>query len=104
MSLTVLEGNTFFVCDDDGNAADGSEGLYSNDVRYVSLWRMTLDDLPPKLLGTGAQGHFRAASYGYKAAYARPRRARGRDAARASSSPPARSRRSSRSPTTATSR
>ena len=70
MSLTVLEGNTFFVCDDDGNATAGSEGLYANDVRYVSLWRMTLDGLPPKLLGTGAQGHFQAASYGYKAAYA----------------------------------
>jgi glycogen debranching enzyme len=69
MSLTVLEGNTFFVCDDDGNASHGSEGLYANDVRYVSLWRMTLDGLPPTLLGTGAQGHYRAASYGYKAAY-----------------------------------
>ena len=70
MSLTVLEGNTFFVCDDDGNASRGSEGLYANDVRYVSLWRMTLDDLPPKLLGTGAQGYFSAACYGYKATYA----------------------------------
>ena len=35
----------------------------------MSLWRMTLDGLPPKLLGTGTQSHFRAASYGYKATY-----------------------------------
>ena len=62
--VTVLEGSSFFVADDDGNAMQAAEGLFTSDVRHLSRWRMTVDDEVPRLLSTGNESHFAAACFG----------------------------------------
>jgi glycogen debranching enzyme len=64
VSVTVLEGNSFYVADDDGNATCHSEGLYASDVRHLSRWRMTADGSVPRLLSTGNDTHYSASSFG----------------------------------------
>jgi glycogen debranching enzyme len=64
VAVTVLEGSSFFVADDDGNAAQAAEGLFRSDVRHLSRWRMTIDDEVPRLLSTGNETHFAAACFG----------------------------------------
>ncbi len=81
MSLTVLEGNTFFVCDDDGNAAHGSEGLYA-ERRPLRL--AVADDA--RRPAAEAARHRRAGPLPRRVVrlqgdLRRPRRARDRDAA-----------------------
>jgi len=50
--LTVLEGNNFLVADAHGDVSGGSEGLYYNDTRYLSRWRLLLNGEPPQLLSS----------------------------------------------------
>ncbi len=69
MTVTILEGNNFLVADGDGNVGAGSEGLYFNDVRYLSRWRLTVDGLPPKLLSTGSGRHATATVFGQLASH-----------------------------------
>ena len=50
--LTVLEGNSFLVADDQGDVSGGSQGLYYNDTRYLSRWQLTLNGERPQLLSS----------------------------------------------------
>ena len=59
--LTVLDGNRVFVADGAGDATVGNEGLYADDVRMLSRWRLTVNGRTARSLGTGREdGHFTA--------------------------------------------
>ncbi len=66
--LTVLEGNNFLVADDRGDVLTGSDGLYYNDTRYLSRWRLTLNGERPQLLSSGTVDYYSAAVYMQNAA------------------------------------
>ena len=85
--LTVLEGNNFLVADDNGDVGSGSEGLYYNDTRYLSSWRLLLNGEPPQLLSSDTVDYYSAAVFMQNPAtagdagrrrLADPRRVRGR--------------------------
>ncbi|TMB86536.1 MAG: hypothetical protein E6J45_13740 [Chloroflexi bacterium] len=61
--LTVLEGNNFLVADDRGDVLTGSDGLYYNDTRYLSRWRLLLNGERPQLLSSGTVDYYSAAVY-----------------------------------------
>ncbi len=61
--LTILDGNRFLVCDDLGDVEGGADGLYSDDTRHLSRWRMLLDGRRPKLLSSGLRDHASAVVY-----------------------------------------
>ena len=61
--LTVLEGNNFLVADDNGDVGSGSEGLYCNDTRYLSSWRLLLNGETPQLLSSGTVDYYSAAVF-----------------------------------------
>ncbi|MGZ4480648.1 MAG: amylo-alpha-1,6-glucosidase [Gaiellales bacterium] len=61
--LTVLEGNNFLVADDLGDIEQGSEGLYYNDTRYMSCWRLRLNGERPQLLTSGTVDYYSASIY-----------------------------------------
>jgi glycogen debranching enzyme len=61
--LTVLEGNNFLVADDQGDVGSGSEGLYYNDTRYLSSWRLLLNGEAPQLLSSGTVDYYSAAVF-----------------------------------------
>ena len=64
MTVTALDGNTFLVADDDGNVGTGNEGLFHDDVRHLSRWRLTIDDAPPRLLSNGSTAHYAVSCFG----------------------------------------
>ncbi|MHC1557835.1 amylo-alpha-1,6-glucosidase [Actinomycetospora sp. C-140] len=46
-ALTLVEGSTFCISGDSGDIAPGhASGLFVRDVRVVSRWELTVDDLP----------------------------------------------------------
>jgi glycogen debranching enzyme len=51
--VTILDGNRFYVADPAGDAGRGEQGLYADDVRVLSRWRLTLDGRPADPLGGG---------------------------------------------------
>ena len=61
--LTVLEGNNFLVADDLGEVGDASEGLYLNDTRYLSRWRLTVNGERPQLLTSNTIDYYSAAVF-----------------------------------------
>src|SRR5436305_3940941 len=61
--LTVLEGNNFLVANDHGDVCEGSEGLYYNDTRYLSRWRLLLNGEPPQLLSSDTVDYYSAAVF-----------------------------------------
>jgi glycogen debranching enzyme len=61
--LTVLEGNNFLVADDRGDVVSGTHGLYYQDTRYLSKWRLTINDERPQLLSSGTVDYYSAAVY-----------------------------------------
>jgi glycogen debranching enzyme len=61
--LTVLEGNNFLVADDHGDVGTGSQGLYYNDTRYLSAWRLLLNGEQPQLLSSGTVDYYSAAVF-----------------------------------------
>lgn len=64
--VTILDGNRFYVADAAGDAGHGREGLYADDVRLLSRWRLTVAGRPTIPLGVGADGgHFAAVVHGY---------------------------------------
>jgi glycogen debranching enzyme len=61
--LTVLEGNNFLVADAHGDVGGGSEGLYYNDTRYLSRWRLLLNGEQPQLLSSDTVDYYSAAVF-----------------------------------------
>ena len=42
MTLTILEGSTFCICDELGELEEETNGLFAEDTRYLSLLRLTI--------------------------------------------------------------
>jgi glycogen debranching enzyme len=64
MTLTILEGSTFCICDDLGDiGTEETSGLFAEDVRFLSSLRLTVDGERPLLLSSGKVEYFSAAFY-----------------------------------------
>jgi glycogen debranching enzyme len=61
--ITILEGAHFLVADPLGNVSSGVEGLYADDTRQLSRWKLTLDGRTPKLLSSGTGDYASATIY-----------------------------------------
>jgi glycogen debranching enzyme len=62
VTLTILEGSTFCICDDIGDLRAGG-GLFADDTRFLSRFELTIDGERPLLLSSGRVEYFSAAFY-----------------------------------------
>jgi len=63
VTLTILEGSTFCICDDRGDVGEKTSGFYAHDTRFLSILRMTIDGKSPLLLSSSKVEYFSAAFY-----------------------------------------
>jgi glycogen debranching enzyme len=63
MALTILEGSTFCICDERGDICEKTGGLFAEDTRFLSLFRLTVNGETPLLLSSGKVEYFSAAFY-----------------------------------------
>jgi len=61
--LRILEGATFCICDDLGDLDGQVEGLFSEDTRYLSRLRLTINGQRPLLLSSDKIEYFSAAFF-----------------------------------------
>jgi glycogen debranching enzyme len=61
--LTILEGSTFCICDERGDIAGDTSGLYADDTRRLSRLVLTINGARPLLLSSGQVEYFSAAFY-----------------------------------------
>jgi glycogen debranching enzyme len=63
MSLTILDGSTFCVCDARGDVGETVSGFFAEDTRFLSLLRLTVNGMRPLLLSSDKVDYFSAAFY-----------------------------------------
>jgi glycogen debranching enzyme len=63
VTLTILEGSTFCICDELGDICEATGGFFADDTRYLSLFRLTVNGESPLLLSSGKVEYFSAAFY-----------------------------------------
>jgi glycogen debranching enzyme len=64
VAITILEGSTFCICDELGDVGGwATSGLFTDDTRFLSKLRLTLNDAKPLLLSSGKVDYFSAAFY-----------------------------------------
>jgi glycogen debranching enzyme len=63
MTLTILEGSTFCICDELGELEEETNGLFADDTRYLSLLRLTINGERPLYLSSAKVEYFSAAFY-----------------------------------------
>ena len=63
MTLTILEGSNFCICDESGDIVAGSAGFYADDTRHLSRLMLTIDGERPSLLTSEKVEYFSAAFY-----------------------------------------
>jgi glycogen debranching enzyme len=63
LAITILEGSTFCICDERGDIDGETQGLFSDDTRFLSLLRLTVNGAKPLLLSFGKVEYFSAAFY-----------------------------------------
>ena len=63
MALTILEGSTFCICDERGDIAGETHGLFTDDTRFLSRLRLTVNGAAPLLLSSGKVEYFSAAFF-----------------------------------------
>jgi glycogen debranching enzyme len=63
VTLTILEGSTFVVCDDIGDVGNGTSGLFADDTRFLSRLELRINGERPLLLSSGRVEYFSAAFY-----------------------------------------
>jgi glycogen debranching enzyme len=61
--LTILEGSTFCMCDERGDIADDTSGLFAHDTRFLSRLVLRIEGSRPLLLSSGRVEHFAAAFF-----------------------------------------
>src|SRR6266566_5343751 len=61
--LRILEGATFCICDEVGDLHHEGEGLFSEDTRFLSRFRLTINGKRPLLLSSGRIEYFSAAFF-----------------------------------------
>jgi glycogen debranching enzyme len=63
VALTILEGSTFCICDERGDIRGATGGFFTQDTRFLSLFRLTVNGETPLLLSSGKVEYFSAAFY-----------------------------------------
>jgi len=63
MTLTILEGSTFCICDENGDVEAETSGLFAQDTRFLSLMRLTVNGRKPLRLSSDKVEYFSAAFY-----------------------------------------
>jgi glycogen debranching enzyme len=63
VALTILEGSTFCICDERGDICEATGGFFTQDTRFLSLFRLTIDGEAPLLLSSGKVEYYSAAFY-----------------------------------------
>ena len=64
MPLTILEGSTFCICDERGDiGAEETSGFFTEDTRFLSHLRLTINGESPLELASGRVEYFSAAFY-----------------------------------------
>ena len=61
--LRILEGSTFCICDEIGDVAEKTHGFFTDDTRFLSKLRLTIDGKRPLLLSSGTVDYFEAAFF-----------------------------------------
>jgi glycogen debranching enzyme len=61
VQLTILDGTAFCICDDLGDIHGEARGFFADDLRYLSLLRVTINGERPLLLKSGRLEDFMAA-------------------------------------------
>jgi len=63
MSLTILEGSTFCICDELGDVGEETGGFFRDDTRFLSILRLTINGQRPLLLSSDKVEYFSAAFF-----------------------------------------
>jgi glycogen debranching enzyme len=63
MTLTILEGSTFCICDERGDIGAEGSGLFADDTRFLSCLVLTINGERPLLLSSAKVEYFSAAFY-----------------------------------------
>ncbi len=63
MTLTILEGSTFCICDDIGDLDGKTSGLFADDTRFLSRLELRVNGERPLLLSSGKVEYFSAAFF-----------------------------------------
>jgi len=63
MSLRILEGSTFCICDERGDIGGETTGFFAEDTRFLSWLRLTINGERPLLLSSDRVEYFSAAFY-----------------------------------------
>ena len=63
MTLTILEGTTFCICDERGDLGDDTGGFFADDTRYLSVFRLTIEGRLPLLLTSDKVEYYSAAFF-----------------------------------------
>ena len=63
MPLTILEGANFCICDELGDLSAATHGFFTEDTRFLSLLKLTINGKPPLLLSSDKVEYFSAAFY-----------------------------------------
>src|SRR6266513_2078092 len=61
--LTILEGSTFCICDEIGDLDGQTSGFFTDDTRFLSRLRLTVNGKRPLLLSSGKVEYFSAAFF-----------------------------------------
>lgn len=61
--LTILQGSTFCVSDDDGGIREGAGGFFADDTRFLSRFELWLGGRRPLLLSSARVEYFNAAHF-----------------------------------------
>jgi glycogen debranching enzyme len=63
MTLTILEGSTFCICDERGDIGQQTSGFFAQDTRFLSTFRMRVNGERPMLLSSRPVEYYSAAFY-----------------------------------------
>src|SRR4051812_34783227 len=63
MTLTILEGSTFCICDERGDVGGETSGFFTQDTRFLSIMRLTINGKRPLLLSSDKVEYFSAAFF-----------------------------------------
>ncbi|MGH3084278.1 MAG: glycogen debranching N-terminal domain-containing protein, partial [Gaiellaceae bacterium] len=64
MAITILEGSTFCICDELGDVGGWpTSGFFTDDTRFLSVLRLSINRRRPLLLSSGKVDYFSAAFY-----------------------------------------
>ena len=63
MTLTILEGTTFCICDELGDVSEETSGFFAEDTRFLSLLRLWIDGQKPLPLSCDRVEYFSAAFF-----------------------------------------